>query len=261
MFNCCSLYSGSSGNSFFITTESANILIDAGVSCKKIETALSSLDKKVSDIDAILITHEHIDHTKGIAMLSYKYNIPVFATPKTWKYIENNKIDKNNVKFLEIEKEFNIKDLNILPFSIPHDAVDPCGFKISKGKKSMCIATDLGYVSPNVFKHFESSSLVMLESNYDPDILKMSSYPYNLKERIKGNLGHLSNSSAGETISKLSLNNLKQAVLIHLSKENNLPELALATIHEELLKNNMNNSCINIDVAPRNTPSSFFNVS
>lgn len=261
MFKCCSLYSGSSGNSFFITTDHTNILIDAGVSSKKIIDALSSFDKHITEIDAILVTHEHIDHTKSVALLSSKFDIPVFATKKTWNVLESSKIKENNIKIFDVEKEFQIKDLTILPFSTPHDAADPCGFKISKDDKAMCIATDLGYVSSNIYKHFESSSLLMIESNYDPDILKISSYPYKLKQRIKGDLGHLSNSNAGETISKLSSCNLKNAILIHLSKENNLPELALTTIKEELEKNNVNISNINIEVAPRNNPSSFFNIS
>ena len=125
----------------------------------------------------------------------------------------------------------------------------------------MCVATDLGYITPNIYKHFEASSLLMLESNYDPDILKISSYPYKLKQRIKGNLGHLSNNNAGEIISQLASLNLKNAILIHLSQENNLPELALTTINEHLLKNNIDISHINVEVAPRNNPSSMFNVS
>lgn len=259
MFKCCSLYSGSSGNSFFIETENTNILIDIGVSGKKIIDALNLINKNINDIDAILITHEHIDHTKGVSIISSKYNIPVFATKKTWNFLDKDKINNANIKVFEIETEFKIKDLSIYPFSTPHDAVDPCGFKISKAEKTMCIATDLGYISSDIYNHFSESSMLMLESNYDPDILKISSYPYILKQRIEGNSGHLSNIAAGEVLSKLAKNNLKDALLIHLSKENNLPELALTTINEELSKNNINN--INIDVAPRYGPSKFFNVS
>ena len=261
MFQCCSLYSGSSGNSFFVATENTNILVDAGVSCKKIEEALTSIDKNINEIDGILITHEHIDHTKGIQVLSSKYNIPVYATKKTWSVLNNTKINNVNIKFFEIDSEFWIKDLNILPFSTPHDAIDPCGFRISKDGKTMCIATDLGYITPNIYKHFTTSSMLMIESNYDPDILKISSYPHRLKERIKSNSGHLSNSSAGETISKLANLKLQNALLIHLSKENNLPELALTTVQEELLKNNINTENLEINVAPRNYPSKFFNIS
>lgn len=261
MFQCCSLYSGSSGNSFFITTENTNILIDAGVSCKKIITALSSLNKDIKNINAILITHEHIDHTKSVASISNKYNIPVFATQKTWEFLSKNNFKNNNINFFEKEKEFTINDLKILPFDTPHDAVDPCGFKISKDEKTLCIATDLGYISPSIFKHFETSSFLMLESNYDPNILKISSYPYKLKQRIISNVGHLSNATAGEAISKLSSYNLKNALLIHLSQENNLPELALTTIKEILLKNNVDVSNIDVSVAPRNNPSILFNIS
>ena len=261
MFQCCSLYSGSSGNCFLVSTEKTNILIDAGVSCKKIIEALASLNKNINDINAVLITHEHIDHTKGIPVLSSKYNIPVFTTKKTWKMIKNEKINNLNINYFEIDSEFSLNDLKILPFSTPHDAVDPCGFRITKNGKVMCIATDLGYVTPAIYNHFTACSVLMLESNYDPDILKISSYPHNLKERIKGNSGHLSNISASETISRLAKTNLEKVLLIHLSQENNIPELALTTINEELLKNNINKENLEIDVAPRSYPSKIFNIS
>ena len=260
MFNCCSLYSGSSGNSFLVSTDNTKILIDAGVSCKKIIEALDSLNVSINDITAILITHEHIDHTKGVPLISHKYNIPVYATKKTWDNFNHDKIDINNIKIFNAEESFTVGDITVFPFSTPHDAADPCGFKISYDNKTMCIATDLGFVSPTVFKHFESSSLVMLESNYDPEVLKFSSYPLKLKQRINSNIGHLSNISAGETISKLANFNLKNAILIHLSQENNVPELALTTIQEELTKNNVNLDSINIEVAPRCTPSRFFKI-
>ena len=258
MFKCCSLYSGSSGNSFLISDNNTNILIDAGVSARKILDALCSINVSINEINAILITHEHIDHTKSVAMLSLKYNIPVFATNKTWKMIKNDKI--KDIHIFKIDEEFTINDLTILPFSTPHDAADPCGFKISNGKKSICIATDLGFVTPKIFNHFSDCSFLMLEANYDPNILKVSKYPYLLKQRINGKLGHLSNSNAGETIAKLAKCNLEQALLIHLSKENNLPELALTTVQEELIKNNVNIKNINVEVAPRNNPSKIFNI-
>ena len=248
------------GNCFLVYTENTNILIDVGVSQKKISDALASLNKTFNEIDAILITHEHIDHTKAVPTIASKYNIPIYANKKTWTEIISSKIPESSIKYFINEEEFSINDLTILPFSTPHDAVDPCGFKILKDGKTMCIATDLGHISNHIYNHFIDSSCLLLESNYDPDVLKISRYPYTLKQRIKGNFGHLSNESAGEVISKLAKCNLKNALLIHLSKENNIPELALTTIQDGLLKNNIDKNSINIEVAPRNNPSTIFKI-
>ena len=260
MFKCCSLYSGSSGNSFLIQSNHTKILVDAGVSCRKIETALNNLDISPADIHAILITHEHIDHTKGLGILSSKYNIPIYANEKTWGNINCNKILDENRKIFINNKKFDIEDLTILPFSTPHDAADPCGFNIYKDTKKISIATDLGNITKDVFDKLENSSLIMLESNYDMNILKYSPYPYNLKRRIASAIGHLENCMAGKTIARLADSGLKNAVLIHLSKENNFPELAYKTVIEELEKNTINKNNIKINVAPRDNPSAFIHV-
>ena len=258
MFKCCSLYSGSSGNSFLVQSNHAKILVDAGVSCKKIETALNNLDISPREIQAILITHEHIDHTKGLGVLSSKYGIPIYANEKTWEHINCNKISDENRRFFINDKKFDIEDLSILPFSTPHDAADPCGFNIYKDSKKISIATDLGNITKDIFNKLENSSLVMLESNYDINILKYSPYPYNLKKRIASSIGHLENCMAGKAISRLANSGLKNALLIHLSKENNFPELAYKTVSEELEKNNINN--IKLNIAPRDNPSEIFQV-
>lgn len=260
MFKCCSLYSGSSGNSFLVQSNHAKILVDAGVSSKKIETALATLDINPSEIQAILVTHEHIDHTKGLGVLSSKYNIPIYANEKTWDSIKSDKILSTNKRFFTNDKKFDIEDLNILPFSTPHDAADSCGFNIFHSSKKISIATDLGNMTKDVFKHLENSSLIMLESNYDVNILKYSHYPYRLKQRIASPIGHLENCMAGKTISHLINTGLKNAVLIHLSKENNFPELAYKTVLEELEKSKFSVSDINISVAPRDTPSNFMEI-
>ena len=263
MLSCCSLYSGSTGNSFFVQTENTKILIDAGVSCKKIECALESLNLSPNDIDAILITHEHIDHTKSIGILSSKYNIPIYTNNKTWNSLlsQHSKLNNSKVNFFENNNEFKLNDLKIFPFSTPHDAANPCGFNIFKDNKKISIATDLGHISDNVIKCLENSSLLMLESNYDSNVLQYSSYPYKLKMRISGPNGHLENSITGKTISHLIDTGLEKALLIHLSKENNFPELAYKTVVEELQKNNYLENTISLNVAPRDFPSPLFQVS
>lgn len=256
MFKFCSLYSGSSGNSLFIENNNAKILIDAGESAKKIVEALTSIQVDVKDIDAILVTHEHKDHVKGLGTLSQKYNIPVYATQETWDAMpdQSTKVsDSNKNNFISYE-DFSIKDLVISPFKIPHDAANPCGYNISFKKEKISIATDLGHITEDIFHRLEKSSFVLLESNYEPKMLDVSSYPYVLKQRIKGPKGHLSNQMAGKTISSLINTGLKTVMLGHLSKENNFPELAYKTVVEELIANNFDENSIKLGVASRHKP-------
>lgn len=263
MLKCCSLYSGSSGNSFFIQSENTKILIDAGVSSKKIELALQNgFNLSLNDIDAIFVTHEHIDHTKSLNLISSKYNLPVFASKGTWNALleKTNKISDDNKKTFELDKSFIFKDLRIFPFSTPHDAAEPCGFNIYNGNSKISIATDLGFIDDKMLENLKNSSFLMLESNYEPDILKISSYPYKLKKRISSNSGHLSNNEASETISKLVSNGLKDILLIHLSKENNVPEIAYETVMEKLKNNNCSIDDLNLNIAPRDNPSKIFNI-
>lgn len=258
MFKYCSLYSGSSGNSFFVQSDKTNLIIDAGVSLKKITTALEEININGKDINAILVTHDHIDHTKSLATLSNKFNIPVYANEKTWNAIPNiaDKISIDNKKTFNISESFSIGDIKILPFHTPHDAADPCGFNLYNSNKKISIATDIGYVSEELLNHLKDSSCILLESNYDPEVLKCSSYPYILKQRILSNKGHLSNASAGKTLSSLYNFGLKNALLVHLSKENNFPELAYETIKTETI----NCKNLSIDIAPRDNPSKLFEV-
>ena len=257
MLKTCTLYSGSSGNSIYVESKNTKILIDVGVSCKKILEALEQIKVNILDINAILITHEHIDHTKALNLLSSKFNIPVYCNKLTWDALKLTcPVQKNTFTNNEF---FEIGDLKIFPFSTSHDAADPCGFNIYNQNSKITIATDIGCVSSNLLKNLENSSLLFVESNYDPEVLKMSSYPYKLKQRIASNIGHLDNYSAGKIIGFLSNNGLKDAILIHLSKENNFSELALATVNEELQKTNKEIKT-NIYIAPRNEPSKFFEV-
>ena len=263
MFNFCSLYSGSSGNCLLLETSNTKVLIDAGESAKKITSALSSLDIEPSQIDAILVTHEHSDHVRGLGTFSKKYDIPVYANSKTWDSMpeQSIKINEKNIKSFVIEENFEIGDLKIHPFKIPHDAANPCGFNFTYNNKKISIATDIGHMTSNIIHKLEDSHFILLESNYDPEILKFSSYPYSLKQRIAGPNGHLPNSEAGKTISYLINSGLKEVMLGHLSKENNFPELAYKTVVEELIENDIDCSKIKINVANRFTPTSVVSVS
>lgn len=233
-----------------------------GESAKKITEALNSINIEPSSIDAILITHEHSDHIKGITTFSKKYNVPVYANEKTWNAmnVQKEKLEKNNIKYFEFNK-FNIGDLCILPFSIPHDASDPCGFNIFYEDKKISIATDIGHITTEIIDKLSNSSFILLEANYDNNVLKCSSYPYSLKQRIAGPNGHLSNDIAGKTISYLVEHGLNTVMLGHLSKENNFPELAYKTVVEQLIEKNIENSSFNLSVATRNCVSPIIDVS
>ena len=256
MLEFCSLYSGSSGNCLFVSTKSTKILVDCGVSGKKICDGLNSIDNSIENIDAILITHEHSDHVQSLGMMSKKYNIPVYANIETWQAMpkQKEKIDEKNINYFTNDEDFILNDLTIHPFSTPHDAANPCGFTIHNGKKKLSIATDLGHMDNFIIDNLEQSSFILLESNYDPEILKVSRYPFNLKRRIAGPSGHLSNETAGKTISVLMKKGLKEVMLGHLSKENNFPELAYQTVAEELMNNNSDINEIKLSVASRNEP-------
>ena len=262
MFKFCNLYSGSSGNCSFVGTDNINILVDCGESQKKISNALESIGKDISKIDAIIVTHEHSDHVKNLGAISKKYNIPVYANEKTFENMpeQTSLIDEKNKKIFNTDDHFEIGDLKIYPFHIPHDAAEPCGYNIYNGDKKISIATDIGHMDNNILKKLEESQFLLLESNYEPEILKYAKYPYYLKQRIAGPNGHLSNQEAGLTITKLVYSGVNNIMLGHLSKQTNFPELAYKTVMEEIIKSKINSE-LSLNVASRLKPSKVIEVS
>lgn len=262
MLKFCSLYSGSSGNSLFVENNNTKILVDAGVSGKKIIDALDSINVKPEEIDAILVTHEHSDHIQSLGTFSKKFDIPVYANHNTWSKIpkEIEKIDKKNIFTFNTSQDFVIGDLVIHPFKTPHDAIESCGFNITYGKTKMSIATDLGHVTPEIQECLSGSKFILLESNYEPEVLRLCSYPYLLKSRIAGPNGHLSNNMAGETISSLIESGLATVMLGHLSKESNFPEMAYETVLSELEMRKFKKGTIDLSVASRFEPSKLIEI-
>lgn len=255
----CPLYSGSSGNSIYIASDFGSILIDAGLAGKSIEKALVSINADPNKIDGIFVTHEHIDHVKGVGVLSRRYNIPIFANELTWRSMEKSigKIKEENKRIIG-KDSVNIKDMNISNYSIPHDAADPVGYSICCGNRKVSIATDLGYFSKEVEEGIKGSDLVLLESNHDVEMLKFGPYPYPLKRRILSNVGHLSNYDCGKAIVSMIKNNCKNVVLGHLSKTNNFPELAYETVIGVLREENIKvNNDVFIGMAKRDMPSNY----
>lgn len=252
MIKFCNLFSGSSGNSTYIESENAKILVDAGVSCLKITKALGSIGVEIDEINAIIISHEHIDHTKGLTTIAKKHNTPIYATPKTWANMESLKIDENCKRTFEAGESFEISDIKIESFSIPHDAADPCGFSIYAGGKKVTIATDIGHVEESLIKQMSGSDMVLVESNYDCDTLLCGPYPYCLKKRILSDVGHLSNEATSKLVRRLYEEGVSNFVLGHLSKENNFPELAYQTVLNEI-NSSSQKTPFNLSIAKRDT--------
>ncbi|EDS77187.1 metallo-beta-lactamase superfamily protein [Clostridium botulinum C str. Eklund] len=259
----CPLYSGSSGNSVYISSGKSSILIDAGLPGKHIEKALQSINKNPNEIDGIFVTHEHIDHVKGVGVLSRRYNIPIYANELTWKSMNKNigKIKEENINIISKGANITIKDIDIFNYSISHDAVDPVGYSVYSGKSKVCVATDLGYFSDEVRENTKDADVVLLESNHDVEMLKFGPYPYSLKRRILSNVGHLSNDDCGKAIVTMTENNCKNIILGHLSKTNNYPDLAYETVVGVLRENKIKlNNDINISMAKRSMPSNYMEV-
>ena len=233
----CPLFSGSSGNALFIGAGETRILIDAGMPGKAIVTALGEIGVLPETLTGICVTHEHSDHVKGVGILSRKYRLPVYANERTWNAMARSvgEIAPWNRRTFTDGEDFFIGGLSVFPFSIPHDAADPVGFRVYCGGRSVATATDMGYVKKSVLQALNGTDVLLLESNHDPDLLRQNPhYSLYLKQRILGNHGHLSNAASAEALLKLYETGVRQVLLGHLSAENNTPELALSTAIERL---------------------------
>lgn len=235
----CPLYSGSSGNALLVQAGQTRIMIDAGKPGKTLTEAMHLIGAEPEKLNAILITHEHSDHISGAGVMCRKYGIPVYATADTWAAMDGKVgcIPQGLRRTFDKKQDFYLGDLGIQPFSIPHDAADPVGYRIWCGSISIATATDLGYFSKTVESAVCGSSLVLLESNHDPDMLRANPhYSSYLKQRILSNHGHLSNEACASALVKLVESGVHHVILGHLSGENNLPELALETSENKALE-------------------------
>ena len=222
------LASGSDGNITYIESDNAKILIDVGLSCKEIEKRLALLNVTGNQIDAILITHEHSDHIKGLDVFASKYNTPVYAHVDGWPAI-NDKLTrvKSTQKFEFSACPFGVKDILITAFKVSHDSACCVGYSLESAGKKISIATDLGKTDENILSSLKGSQLVYLEANHNVELLKQNpNYSLMLKQRILSSRGHLSNLDSAKVISFLAQNGTRQVVLSHLSRENNRPSLA-----------------------------------
>lgn len=226
----CPLYSGSSGNATFVGNSDGGVLIDAGVSCRSIKTGLEAIGQSIEGIRAIFITHEHIDHIRGLKVLLKHFRIPLFASAGTLDYLEENNClpEGSTVNVVRPEGE-EVHNMFVQPFRTPHDAAESMGFSVTAGGRRICVATDLGFVTEEVRANLMGSDLVVLESNYDKRMLECGPYPYSLKRRIMGQTGHLSNDHCARELVSLAESGTTRFFLAHLSRENNVPELAHQT--------------------------------
>ena len=232
----CSIASGSSGNCIYVGSEATHLLVDAGISGKRVEEGLKYLELSGRDVDGILITHEHSDHIAGLGVLSRKYEIPIYATKGTIEAILNCKNAPDASLFHEIQADtkVKIKDLTVNPMKISHDAAQPVAYRIGYGSSKVAVCTDLGVFNEYTVECLKGMDALLLEANHDINMLQVGPYPYYLKQRILGDRGHLSNENSGRLLNKVLCDKTKAVVLGHLSKENNLPELAYEAVRMEI---------------------------
>lgn len=238
----CSLASGSSGNCIYVGSEQTHLLIDTGISKKRIDESLAELGIKGEELSGILITHEHSDHIQGLGVFSRKYEIPIYATRGTIEGIRSYKSLGKMPEglYCEVPKDeaFEIGDLTVKPFAISHDANEPTGFRIEQEEKAVAVATDLGVYDEYTIENLKDLDAIVLEANHDVHMLEVGPYPYYLKQRVLGKHGHLSNELSGRLLCSILNDKLKHIVLGHLSRENNFPELAYETVKLEVTMGN-----------------------
>ncbi len=229
------LFSSSAGNSTFVRTEKTSLLVDAGTTGSALIAALSSIGEEVARLSAILVTHEHNDHIKGVGVLSRKYDIPVYANEKTWCCMEKKigDVSSHNIRVVD-EGEFFIRDICVAPVALCHDAACPIGYCLMAAGRKIGILTDTGRVTQTMLSALEKASIVLLESNHDIEMLKNGCYPYRLKKRILSSRGHLSNNDAGCASIELCKRGVRNIILGHISKENNHKKLAFDTVTQAL---------------------------
>ena len=230
------LASGSSGNSFYLETPKKRILVDAGLSGKKITSLLAEIDRKPEDLDAILVTHEHKDHIHGVGVLARKHHLDVYANEDTWKAMDKalGKLDVSQKHIFEMGAMKTFGDIDIESFGVSHDAAAPQFYRFMKDDKSFVMLTDTGYVSDRMAGIIENADGYLIESNHDIEILRSGAYPWSLKQRILSDHGHLSNEDGAQTMIRTLGNRTKKIYLGHLSKENNIKELAHMTMVNQL---------------------------
>ncbi len=249
MLTFCTLFSGSSGNAVYIGTDTGALLVDCGMSCKLTLEAMAKAGLSPRALQGILVTHEHSDHTRGVGILSRKLGLPVYATEGTWNGMAQavGEIPAAHRVVVRAGESFFAAGMEAAPFALPHDAQEPTGYRVFAPGHSVAVATDLGYFAPGVEAAVTGAEVVLLESNHDPDMLKLNPhYPMSLKRRILGKNGHLSNADSSAAAVRLLETGTRYLLLGHLSKENNTPDTAYRAAHAALTEAG---ACVGDDVS------------
>ncbi len=254
----CALASGSSGNCIYVGHDDTRLLVDAGISGKKIAEGLAEVSVLPEQIQGILITHDHCDHIQGAAVFARKYNVPLYGTALTLEAIERQArcaVPKSLLKVIAADRPFDIGSIEVRPFTISHDALDPVSYTLSAGGRKVGFATDLGIYTDYTVEALSGCDALYIEANHDVNMLMLGTYAYSTKLRIDSPLGHLSNEACAELIEKVRSERLKNIVLGHISKENNLEELAYETVRLALREDERFSEVPELIVANRYTPS------
>lgn len=234
----CSISSGSSGNCIYVGTEDTHVLIDVGLSGKRIEAGLNTFGMTAKALDAILITHEHSDHIKGLGVMARRYKIPIYATSDTIHTLKRSSnlgdIDTDLFNIVHPDQDFFIGEMKVHPFETSHDAIHPVCYSFHHDNKKVSVATDLGVYNAYIVDNLKHSNLLFIEANHDLNMLDVGPYPYYLKRRIKSDLGHLSNEMTSQLICDIYHEGLSHIILGHLSHENNVPDIAYETVKCEI---------------------------
>ncbi len=233
-----SIASGSSGNSIYVGSDNTHLLVDAGISGKRIEEALNKIGISAAELDGILITHEHSDHIGGLGVMHRRYGLNVYATPLTIEAMKRDKslgrVDWEAFIPVNAGETFSIKDISISSMRISHDAADPVAYRFAYGDIKTAVVTDLGEFDEREISFMSGLSAIYLEANHDVRMLQTGRYPYQLKQRILGKRGHLSNEASGRLLTALLNDKMQRIFLSHLSHENNMPELAYEAVRMEV---------------------------
>jgi phosphoribosyl 1,2-cyclic phosphodiesterase len=255
--NFCSLSSGSSGNCYYVGNEFHGILIDAGISATSIRKFLKNMDVSMQTIMGVLVTHNHIDHIRGLELLIRKNTLPAFTTRKIWESIlyPKNKISPDCIREIPLKQKFHLAGFDIEAFPVCHDAPETIGFHICSDENKITIVTDLGHICPTSAPYIQAANLLVIESNYDEQMLVNGKYPHFLKARIRSDHGHLGNHQTSAFLADIINDNLSHICLAHLSKNNNSPEMVLQTLQHTFSERGIVlNGRQKISILNRNTP-------
>jgi len=258
-----SLASGSSGNCYFLGTDDYGILLDAGINSRTIKKILKDNDIEIEQIMAVFVTHDHADHIKAVGSLGEKHGIPVYATEAVHEGINNSRYVEQKLyssrRIIEKEQPVQVRDFRITAFEIPHDASDCVGYYIKLGEHNFVLATDIGHISDTLARYARVANHLIIESNYDKEMLRQGNYPAFLKERITNGTGHLSNIEAAEFLAANFDLHLKNIWLCHLSRDNNHPELAVKTVEMAMRQYGIRiGKDVNVVPLKRTTPSELY---